>query len=196
METVPVQSCVWLRFLEKKKGNHEPECSHVILKHTTTKTQKHHHKNTKTPPQKTTTPPQKHNHKITKTPPQKTTTPPQKHNHKITETPPQKHNHTTTKTQPQKHNYATTKTQPQKHPHHHRNTTTPPAFCARLPAFFITLKGDNRRFPASFSYKAIFTILRCFRHFSNASQNAVPATTLDTTQCLGSADMTSHQNSH
>ena len=51
---------------------------------------------------------------------------------------------------------------------------------------FARFEAENRRSPASFSYKRIFTqtqkvgFLRSFRHFSGHSQNAAPATTFDT----------------
>ena len=87
----------------------------VMRRKSTPDKKKHHHKNTKTPPQK-------HNHTTTKTPRQK-------HKNTTTKTPPHHHKNTTTKTQkhhqkrtPQKrhHRNTTTKTQP----HHHKNTTT------------------------------------------------------------------------
>ena len=59
----------------------------------------------------------------------------------------------------------------------------------------------NRRFYASFSYKAIFTklqkyyFLRGFRNFSGQSQNAAPATTFDTVSCLRSPDTAIHGKS-
>ena len=59
----------------------------------------------------------------------------------------------------------------------------------------VGIETKNRRFYASFSYKAIFTklqkyyFLRGFHNFSRQSQNAAPATTFDTVSCLRSPDI-------
>ena len=66
---------------------------------------------------------------------------------------------------------------------------------------FHTFKTKNRRFYASFSYKAIFTklqnydFLRGFRNFSRQSPNAAPARTFNTVSRLHYPDTASHGKS-
>ena len=125
METVPVQSCVWLRFLEKKIETTNPNV-HTLYsstppqkhKNTTTKTQKHHHKKQPRHRKNTTTKSQKHHHKKQPRHRKNTTTKSQKHHHKNTTTPPQKHNHKNTTTPPQKHNHKNTHITTETQPHH------------------------------------------------------------------------------
>ena len=65
---------------------------------------------------------------------------------------------------------------------------------------FSRFEAENRRFPASFSYKAILqsskSMIFAMRHFSSNSRNAVPAATFDTVSCLRSPDTAIHQNIH